>query len=127
MLKPDDSHSASSCRFSSSLRRRTRTSERRVYAVSRPASGWARRRDTYYYGYGGLYSNGSDDFYQIADTTGTDGNISAEPDYVDYDTGLDAEDWDLTLDTGSASIDAGTDADGSTADIGAYGGSGGSW
>ena len=58
-----------------------------------------------------------------------DGNIEAEPGYTSLSG--DPIDWDLTLTAGSACIDAGDgsilDADGSTSDIGAYGGPGGSW
>ena len=61
----------------------------------------------------------------LTDPTGSDGNISVDPDYTDTSS-TDPADWDLTLASGSSLIDAGdpslSDADGSTSDIGAYGG-----
>jgi hypothetical protein len=60
--------------------------------------------------------------------TGSDGNISADPLYVDV-SGTDPTTWDLSLQASSPAIDAGdptaTDADGSRADLGAHGGAGG--
>ena len=62
--------------------------------------------------------------------SGADGNISADPLYTDV-SGADATTWDLSLGAGSPAIDAGDpatlDTDGSTADLGAYGGSYGAW
>ena len=54
----------------------------------------------------------------IDDPTGANGNISADPLFTDADEG------DFTLGAGSPCIDSGTgqDADGSVADMGAYGG-----
>ena len=61
----------------------------------------------------------------IADGTGTNGNVAVAPLYTDQ-TGDDANIWDLTLASGSPLIDAGDpgilDVDGTTSDIGAYGG-----
>ena len=55
------------------------------------------------------------------------GNITGEPGYTDV-SGGDSLAWDLTLASGSALIDAGDptieDVDGSTSDIGAFGGPG---
>ncbi len=59
---------------------------------------------------------------------GTDGNITADPGFIDA-TGTSGSVWNLRLSAGSALIDAGDpsilDADGTTSDIGAYGGPGG--
>ena len=81
--------------------------------------------------YCNTYNNGTADFDGSAtDPTGTDGNVSTDPGYKDT-TAADAEDWDLSLDTGSALIDAGDtgllDSDGSGSDIGAYGGENAGW
>jgi hypothetical protein len=77
--------------------------------------------------YSNVYGNDSDDFYDIDDPTGTDGNISKNPKYVDTSSS-DPGSWDLSLAASSALIDAGdgslVDSDGSTSDIGAYGGEG---
>ncbi len=73
-----------------------------------------------------VYNNDTD-FYGIDDPTGTDGNISTDPGYTDVSS-ADPLDWDFTLDSASSLIDAGDpsidDPDGSTSDIGAYGGEG---
>ena len=82
--------------------------------------------------YGNVYQNtGADaDFAGVSDPTGSAGNISVDPVYLNRSTTL-ASGWDLRLDSSSACIDAGdpalTDVDGSTSDIGAYGGPGGGW
>ena len=63
---------------------------------------------------------------------GTDGNVAVAPDFV-FTSGSTPDDWDLHLDpTGpSPLIDAGDpsilDPDGTTSDIGAYGGPGADW
>ena len=71
--------------------------------------------------------NNSDDYGNIADPTGTDGNISQDPLFMDTSS-PDHLDWDLHLQVGSPQIDAGypytVDPDLSTSDIGAYGGPG---
>ena len=64
-------------------------------------------------------------YSNFADPTGLDGNITADPGFID--TGGPAPlAWDLHLSTTSALIDAGAppllDPDGSPADIGAFGG-----
>ncbi len=65
------------------------------------------------------------DYSMIDDPTGTDGNLSVDPAFVDVDAG------DLRLDAGSPCIDAGSpalsDPDGSRSDMGAYGGEHGDW
>ena len=76
-----------------------------------------------------FWDNGSSAYEGLTPDTG-DHNLFVDPQFVDVsgDTGLD---WNLTLDTGSPLIDAGdtglTDPDGSTSDIGAYGGPDGDW
>jgi len=78
------------------------------------------------------YSNAwnQTDFSGASDPGGTAGNIMAKPQYTDTSSS-DPGAWDLSLDTGSDLIDAGdpsrTDTDGSTSDIGAYGGPYGDW
>jgi len=76
--------------------------------------------------YSNVWDNDSDFGVTLTDWTGTDGNIEVAPSFSDVSTS--ASDWDLTLDSSSALIDAGdpsiSDADGSTSDIGAYGGPG---
>ncbi|MCB9745531.1 MAG: hypothetical protein H6740_23330 [Alphaproteobacteria bacterium] len=63
----------------------------------------------------------------LTDPTGTDGVISEDPGYADV-SDADPLNWDLTLGSGSDLLDAGdpslSDPDGSTSDIGAYGGPG---
>ena len=65
--------------------------------------------------------------YDVTSPTGTSGNIEVDPRFTDVSS-ADPEMWDLTLMTGSLLIDAGLssilDPDGSTSDIGAYGGPG---
>ncbi|MCB9745530.1 MAG: hypothetical protein H6740_23325 [Alphaproteobacteria bacterium] len=62
---------------------------------------------------------------ELTDPRGADGVISEDPGYADV-SGADPRSWDLHPGSGSALIDAGDpslyDADGSTSDIGAYGG-----
>ena len=78
------------------------------------------------------YGNDNADWgVTLTDPTGSDGNISVDPGFSDVSS-TDSADWDLTLGSSSALIDAGDtaiqDADGSTSDIGAYGGpDGDSW
>jgi len=61
------------------------------------------------------------------DPTGTNGNLSVDPQYLDS-TSPDYADWDLHLSDTSPLIDAGDpsilDPDGSPSDIGIYGGPG---
>ncbi|MCB9779059.1 MAG: hypothetical protein H6742_10890 [Alphaproteobacteria bacterium] len=77
--------------------------------------------------YSNVYDNGTDFGPSLTDWTGTDGNLSVTPGFVDVSSGT-ATDWDLQLASGSALIDAGDpailDPDDSTSDIGAYGGPG---
>jgi hypothetical protein len=80
--------------------------------------------------YSDIYDNGITPFVGVEDPTGSDGNVSVDPELLD--TSGDWEDWDLHLAAGSALIDAGDpsslDPDGTTADMGAYGGTdAGAW
>ena len=86
--------------------------------------------------YSNTYNNTglTDDFAwsggATATYTGTNGNIAADPMYSDTSS-TDSVDWDLALSSSSTLIDAGDpsilDVDGSTSDIGAFGGPGGNW
>jgi hypothetical protein len=82
--------------------------------------------------YNNAYGNDNADYdTDWTDPTGTDGNLSVDAIYADV-TSTTATDWDLSLDSTSTLIDAGDtailDADGTTSDIGAYGGpDGDSW
>ena len=75
--------------------------------------------------YNNVYGDADLDFEGMDDPTGTDGNISEDPLYTDT-SASDVAAWDLSLMSSSPAIDAGdpsyTDDDGSTCDIGAYGG-----
>ena len=78
-----------------------------------------------------VHGNLPDDYKGITDPTGTDGNLSVAPDFLDVSS-PDPVDWDLHLAQMSALVGAGDpaslDPDGSTSDIGAYDGSeAGSW
>ncbi|RME50150.1 MAG: hypothetical protein D6795_10560, partial [Deltaproteobacteria bacterium] len=70
-----------------------------------------------------------EDYHGMSDPTGTDGNITGDPRFVDT-SGSDPLAWDLHLSSDSPLIDAGDphllDPDGSRSDIGAYGGPGAS-
>jgi len=81
--------------------------------------------------YGDIFDNDSDWAGALADPTGTDGNLAAPPTFA---TASDDGDWtndDFTLRTTSSLVDAGdpslTDSDGSRSDMGAFGGTFGSW
>ena len=82
--------------------------------------------------YNNVYGSGSDDYDGLTDPTGTDGNISDDPLFVSWN-GDSTYDDDLSLDPSSPSVDAGNpdaaydDVDGTTNDMGAYGGPLGSW
>jgi hypothetical protein len=79
------------------------------------------------------YSNltGQDADTNLGAVVGSDGHISVDPAYTDV-SGADPTTWDLRLQASSPAVDAGDpgvlDDDGSTSDLGAYGGPGGaSW
>ncbi len=75
--------------------------------------------------YTDFYDNDAGNTHNIDDPVGSDGNISADPEYVDPDNG------DFSLEASSACIDAGSpsihDSDGTRSDMGAYGGPDGDW
>jgi predicted outer membrane repeat protein len=72
-----------------------------------------------------VYGNSPEQYSGFADPTGTDGNLSTDPQHVDTSSPSPAH-WDLHLEAWSPLIDAGDptilDPDGSPSDIGAYGG-----
>jgi hypothetical protein len=80
--------------------------------------------------YSNYYDNGASPFDTVSDPVGADGNVEVDPLYTDTSP-ADGRDWDLHLAAGSSCIDAGDpallDVDGTTSDIGAYGGAGGDW
>jgi len=71
--------------------------------------------------------------YLSTDLTGTDGNVSVDPLFVQFSQDLDATNDDLNLQTSSTLIDGGNpagifdDVDGTDNDVGAYGGPLGDW
>ncbi|MCB9743666.1 MAG: hypothetical protein H6740_13785 [Alphaproteobacteria bacterium] len=79
------------------------------------------------FAYTDVWGNDGAGFVNTTDPSGSDGNISIDPGFADV-SGADPALWDLTLDSASPLIDAGdpsvSDPDGSTSDIGAYGGPG---
>ncbi len=83
------------------------------------------------FAYNDVYGAGTTLFDGLADPTGSEGNVSIEPDLIDVSSS-DPADWDLHLAVDSPLVDAGdpaaADPDGSAADIGAYGGAeAGAW
>jgi len=75
--------------------------------------------------YGDVFDNAPDSFAGMVDPTGTSGNIALDPQYVDA-AAADPLDRDYHLGLASPCIDAGdpavADPDGTTSDMGAYGG-----
>ena len=75
-----------------------------------------------------VFSNASSHYYNLTDPTGSSGNITADPSFSDLSNDNDWTNDDWSLATGSAAKDAGdssrgeTDVDGSTPDMGAFGG-----
>jgi predicted outer membrane repeat protein len=69
--------------------------------------------------YSDIYGNSPDDTSGFADPTGTDGNVSVNPDF--YDAALHLDTTSPLVDAGDPSI---LDPDGSTSDIGWFGGPG---
>ncbi len=69
------------------------------------------------------WSNSPNNYAGMSDPTGTSGNLSLDPGFLDT-SGGDPVYWDLHLSATSALVDqgSGSDPDGSTADIGPYGG-----
>ncbi len=83
------------------------------------------------FAYSDIYGNTGSNVYGITDPTGTGGNISADPLYVDT-APADPRNWDLSLSAGSPAANTGDPAilnsDGSRSDMGGYGGpAGSSW
>ena len=81
--------------------------------------------------YTNLFGNASGDgSSDCSDTSGWTNMLAVNPDYTDT-TATDPADWDLSLATGSALIDAGDpsilDTDGSTSDVGSHGGPNADW
>ena len=80
-----------------------------------------------------IYNTTGDIYGAFSDSTGTDGNINSDPMFVAWSDDDDYATDDLNLAAGSPGIDAGSpvaaykDTDGSTNDMGAYGGPGGGW
>jgi hypothetical protein len=74
-----------------------------------------------------LWGNAPDDWDLSTDPIGSDGNVSADPAFLDL-AGVDPLGWDLHLTAGSPVIGAGdpllVDPDGSPTDLGPYGGPG---
>lgn len=74
-----------------------------------------------------LYGNLPENVLRVPDPTGTDGNISVDPTWLDATSSL-ATEWNIHLGTASSLVDAGSatllDPDGSPSDIGAWGGPG---
>jgi hypothetical protein len=76
--------------------------------------------------YNDVYGHGGDDFGGMPDPTGTQGNLSVDPDFIDPYAG------DFELHAGSDCVNAGSPAltdetDGTRSDMGAYGGPYGDW
>ena len=81
--------------------------------------------------YSNVFDSGTLFSDSLASWTGSDGNVEVDPDFTDVSSS-DPTAWDLTLGSTSGLVDAGdpgiTDDDGSTSDVGAYGGpKGSSW
>ena len=81
--------------------------------------------------YTNLFGNASGDgSSDCSDTSGLTSMLAVSPDYTDT-TATDPADWDMSLGTGSALIDAGDpsilDTDGSTSDVGSHGGPNADW
>ena len=77
--------------------------------------------------YTDIWDNSPNDYANIADPTGVDGNLAEDPQFLDL-ADADPYYWDVHLATGSALVDAGdpglADPDGSIADMGGYSGTG---
>ena len=77
--------------------------------------------------YSDVYGNDLADFSGMSSPVGTNGNVSTDPGFSSV-ASSDPLAWDFTLDAASALVDAGDpslfDPDGSTSDVGAYGGEG---
>ena len=88
-------------------------------------------------GFGGMYNdvygNESGEYNGVDDVTGTSGNLSSEPKFLDFTDNDNAFDDDWHLSTSSPAVDAGNpasefnDVDSSANDMGAFGGPAGNW
>ncbi len=71
------------------------------------------------------WGNSPDNYHGLADPTGSNGNLSVDPEFLDT-SDPDPQQWDLHLATGSPLIGVGDPAvfnpDGSQSDMGLYGG-----
>lgn len=78
--------------------------------------------------YNDVYGNTTDEYLGVTDPSGTLGNISVDPDFVDVTDDGDYTNDNWGVDVGSDCVDAGSssaaydDEDGSRNDMGAYGG-----
>jgi len=83
--------------------------------------------------YNNVYGNASGEYTGVDDQTGSNGNISWDPKFVDVTDDGDLDNDDFGLEPTSLSVDGGypskayNDADGTTNDQGAFGGPGGDW
>ncbi len=86
---------------------------------------------TFNLSYNDVYTNSRSNYYSITDPTGTNGNIESPPKFTSYADDTDYASDVLTLQHASGCVGTGdptqTDADGSTDDMGAYGGKNGVW
>ena len=86
-----------------------------LYAADAPTVAWT---------YNNIFDQPTDAFDGMDDPTGNNGNVSEDPKYVS--TSGTPSNWDLRLSVRSDLVDLGDpsilDADGTTSDIGAYGG-----
>jgi len=83
--------------------------------------------------YNDVYANLSGNYSGVTDPTGSDGNLSVAPLFVAYSDDGDLTNDDLHLNSASSLVDQGDpsgaydDADGTTNDMGAYGGPASDW
>ena len=83
--------------------------------------------------YNDVYGNVGGNYSGITDPTGTSGNISSDPLFAAWTDDGNAANDDITLSSTSPALDAGDpaaaydDSDGTTNDMGAWGGPGSSW
>ncbi|MBT3223057.1 MAG: hypothetical protein HN348_28625, partial [Proteobacteria bacterium] len=80
--------------------------------------------------YSNLWGNSGDDYYGMVDPIGNNDNFSHDPDFVSFSPAMAWSTWDFHLGAASPLINAGNpaadyfDPDGSTNDVGAFGGPG---
>ena len=100
-------------------------------AIKLPSCLFAHDGDVIGVRYTNLFGNATGDgTSDCSDTSGWTNMLAVNPDYTDT-TATDPADWDMSLATGSALIDAGDpsilDTDGSTSDVGSHGGPNADW